>query len=260
MNGTIRLRKKPGSGRGERELRTRVKTAKGRSASSAKWLDRQLNDPYVHRARREGWRGRAAFKLLEIDDRYNFLKPGAVVLDLGCAPGGWCQVAAQRVNALKSRQTARAGRVFGVDINETEPVEGAEIRIMDVQSPNAADQLLNWLQTPADVVLSDMAAPSIGHKKTDYLRTAALAEAAADVACRLLSPGGVFIAKMLGSGADSALQARLKQSFRRTRHCKPPASRSSSSESYLFASGFRLSTATAVEFLKVHHIFDGQEL
>ena len=226
------------SGRGSRELRERVRTARGRKLSSTRWLERQLNDPYVKRAKAEGYRGRAAFKLIELDDRHRFLKPGARVIDLGCAPGGWSQVAVARVNALGERPGPR-GRVLGLDLREIDPIPGAEIRRMDFLEEGADDAIRDWLGGEADVVLSDMAASSSGHKRTDHLRIVALCEAAAELAFDVLSPGGTFAAKVLAGGAEAGLQAELKRRFDAVANVKPPASRADSSERYVVATGFR---------------------
>ena len=225
------------SGRGQRELRERVRTARGRKLSSTRWLERQLNDPYVRRAKAEGYRGRAAYKLLELDERFRFLRPGAVVVDLGCAPGGWCQVAVPRVNARGERPGPR-GRVLGLDLQEVEPIPGAELRRMDFLEEGADDAVRAWLGGEADVVLSDMAASASGHKRTDHLRIVALCEAAAELAFDVLSPGGTFVAKVLAGGAEAGLQAELKRRFGTVANVKPPASRSDSSERYVVATGF----------------------
>jgi 23S rRNA (uridine2552-2'-O)-methyltransferase len=227
------------SGRGQRDLRVKVKTARGRKLSSTLWLERQLNDPYVKRARAEGYRGRAAFKILELDDRYGFLRPGARVVDLGCAPGGWCQVAVARVNALADRPGKPVGKVLGVDIQEVEPIAGAEIHQLDFLSDGADEKVKEWLGGPADVVLSDMAAASSGHKATDHLRIVALCEAAAQLAFDILEPGGTFVAKVLQGGAEVQLQTELKRRFEKVTNVKPPASRSDSSEKFVVATGFR---------------------
>jgi 23S rRNA (uridine2552-2'-O)-methyltransferase len=227
------------SGRGERELKVRVKTARGRKLSSTRWLERQLNDPYVARARREGYRGRAAYKLIELDDRVKVLKPGARVVDLGCAPGGWCQVAVARVNALGQKPDKPVGRVLGIDLREIEPIPGAEIHVLDFLSEGADDRVKDWLGGRADVVLSDMAAASSGHKQTDHLRIVALCEAAAAFAFDVLEPGGTFIAKVLAGGAEGTLQAELKRRFDKVANVKPEASRSDSSEKFVVATGFR---------------------
>jgi 23S rRNA (uridine2552-2'-O)-methyltransferase len=217
----------------------RVKTARGRKLSSKLWLERQLNDPYVQRSRREGYRGRAAYKILELDDKYRFLVPGARVVDLGCAPGGWCQVAVKRVNALGEKPDKPRGRVLGLDLQEVEPVAGAEIRQMDFLSEGADDAVKAWLGGRADVVMSDMAAASSGHKQTDHLRIVALCEAAAELAFDVLEEGGTFVAKVLAGGAEGALQTELKKRFAKVVNVKPPASRSDSSEKFVVATGFR---------------------
>ncbi len=228
-----------GGGRGARELRTRVKTAKGRKLSSTRWLDRQLNDPYVARARREGWRSRAAFKLIEIDDKLGLLKPGARVVDLGCAPGGWLQVAVQRVNALGAAPGKPVGKVIGADILPMEPVAGAEAIALDFMAEGADDAVKALLDGSADVVLSDMAASATGHRATDHLRIVAMCEAAAQFAEETLAPGGAFVAKVFQGGAEGELLARLKRAFAKVLHVKPPASRKDSPETYLVATGFR---------------------
>lgn len=230
---------KPSSGRGRRDLRVRVKTAKGRKLSSTLWLARQLNDPYVTRARAEGYRGRAAYKIIEIDDKFGFLKPGARVVDLGAAPGGWTQVAVARTNALGERPGKPRGRVLGLDLQEMEAITGAELRQMDFLEEDADAQVRAWLGGQADVVMSDMAAAASGHPQTDYMRIVALCEVAADLAEEVLAPGGVFVAKVLGGGAEPALVARLNKSFAKVAHVKPPASRKDSSEKFLVATGFR---------------------
>jgi 23S rRNA (uridine2552-2'-O)-methyltransferase len=228
-----------GSGRGQRELRVRVRTARGRKLSSTRWLERQLNDPYVQRAKREGYRGRAAYKIIELDDRFRFLKPGARVVDLGCAPGGWCQVAVERVNALGQRPGRPVGRVLGVDLQEVEPIPGAEIHRLDFLADGADEQVKAWLGGRADVVMSDMAAAASGHRQTDHLRIVALCEAAAAFAFDVLEEGGTFVAKVLAGGAEGGLQTLLKQRFRKVANVKPPASRADSSENFVVATGFR---------------------
>ena len=227
------------SGRGARELRTKVKTAKGRKLSSKLWLERQLNDPYVQRAQREGMRGRAAYKIMEIDDKHRFLVPGARVVDLGCAPGGWLQVAVPRINALGEKKGKKVGRIIGLDLQEVEPVPGAELRVMDFMEDGADDQVKDWLGGKADVVMSDMAAASSGHKQTDHLRIMALCEAAAYLAFDVLEDGGTFVAKVLAGGAEGDLQKELKNRFRKVSHMKPPSSRKDSSEKFVVATGFR---------------------
>ena len=227
------------SGRGQRELRVKVKTARGRKLSSTLWLERQLNDPYVKRATLEGYRGRAAFKILELDDKYHFLVPGARIVDLGCAPGGWCQVAVPRINALGDRPGKKVGTILGVDLQEVEPIPGAEIHVLDFMDEGADDKVKAWLDGAADVVMSDMAAASSGHKQTDHLRIIALCEAAAYFAFEVLAPGGTFIAKVLAGGAEGDMQALLKKKFNKVSNIKPPASRSNSSEKFVVATGFR---------------------
>lgn len=227
------------SGRGQRDLKVRVKTAKGRKMSSKLWLERQLNDPYVARAKREGYRGRAAYKILELDDKYRFLVPGARVVDLGCAPGGWCQVAVARVNALGEKGGKSVGRVLGVDLQEVDPIPGAEIHVLDFLADGADQQVKDWLGGRADVVMSDMAAASSGHKGTDHLRIVALVEAAVALAFDVLEPGGTFVAKVLAGGAELQMQTMLKQNFTKVANVKPPASRSDSSEKFVVAQGFR---------------------
>ena len=239
MTGDKKSGDKPTSGRGERALRVRVKTAKGRKLSSTLWLERQLNDPYVIRAKREGYRGRAAYKILELDDKYGFLKPGARVVDLGCAPGGWCQVAVTRVNALGERANKPVGTVLGVDLQEVEPIAGAVIHQLDFLEDGADAQVKEWLGGPADVVLSDMAAASSGHQQTDHLRIVALCEAAAQFAFDVLEVGGTFVAKVLAGGAEITLQTTLKRNFTKVANVKPPASRKDSSEKFVVAMGFK---------------------
>jgi len=211
-----------------------VKAGKGRSLSSRRWLERQLNDPYVARARREGLRSRAAFKLAEIDAKHHLLKPGARVVDLGAAPGGWSQFAAKRVGAGEGR-----GRVVAIDIEEMQPIAGVEFLRMDFLDPNAPERLKARLGGPADAVLSDMAANATGHRATDHLKIMALAEAAASFAREVLAPGGAFLCKVLQGGTESALLAELRRDFAKIRHVKPAASRADSAELYLLATGFR---------------------
>jgi len=239
-------RERGASGRGQRELKQRVKTARGRKISSTKWLERQLNDPYVHRARTEGYRGRAAFKLLEIDEKFRFLKPGARVVDLGCAPGGWLQVAIPRINADGEKAGKPVGFALGVDLQEVEPIAGATLLKLDFLDEDADDVVKTALNGPADVVLSDMAAASSGHRATDHLRIIALCEAAAYFAFDVLTEGGVFVAKVLQGGAERELLTLLKQRFEKVQHFKPPASRKDSAEMYVVATGFR-SEATEEE-------------
>lgn len=222
-------------GSGARQLKTRVKTARGRSNSSARWLQRQLNDPYVQRARDEGWRSRAAFKLIELDEKHKLLKPGMRVVDLGCAPGGWLQVAAQRIGSTSENPT-----VVGIDYLETEPVPGCIILQKDFTEDDAPQMLFDALGGhKADLVLSDMAAPTTGHKPTDHLRIIGLVEMAADFAIQSLASGGAFVAKVFQGGTEHQLLAELKRSFDTTYHAKPPSSRKDSAESYLVAKGFK---------------------
>ncbi len=222
-----------GSGReGGRALKTRVKMTRKRTPASARWLERQLNDPYVAQARREGYRSRAAYKLIEIDDKHKLVKPGQRIIDLGAAPGGWSQVAAARVGEGR-------GRVIAIDLLEMDPIEGVEFRQMDFHDPEAPRLLREWLGGLADGVLSDMAANATGHRKTDQLRIIGLVELAADFASEVLAPGGFFLAKVLQGGAESELLGRLKREFATVRHVKPKASRSDSAELYLLATGFR---------------------
>jgi 23S rRNA (uridine2552-2'-O)-methyltransferase len=218
-----------------RRLTVRVRTAKGRKIASTRWLQRQLNDPYVAEAKRQGYRSRAAFKLAEIDDKHRLLKPGMIVIDLGAAPGGWSQVAAERVRAAEGR-----GRVVAADLNDIEPIPGVELLVLDVSDAGAVDRIIAALNGGrADAVLSDMAAPATGHKQTDHLRVIALAEAALDIAEEVLKPGGVFLAKVLQGGASGELLARLKRGFAKVSHIKPKASRAGSAEVYVLAAGFR---------------------
>ncbi len=224
-----------GSGReGGRALKTRVKTARKRSLSSTLWLERQLNDPYVAKARMEGFRSRAAYKLSEIDDKYRLFKPGGRIVDLGAAPGGWSQVAAERVKSRDGK-----GRVIGIDLLEIEPIAGVEFRVMDFHDSLAPGALREWLAGPADGVMSDMAANATGHRKTDHLRIVGLAELAVDFACEVLAPDGFFLAKVFQGGAEGDLLARLKRDFVAVRHLKPKASRADSAEKYVLATGFR---------------------
>jgi 23S rRNA (uridine2552-2'-O)-methyltransferase len=207
--------------------------------SSTLWLQRQLNDPYVKRAQADGYRGRAAYKILELDDKFRFLVPGARVVDLGCAPGGWCQVATKRVNAMGDRAGKRQGTILGIDLQQVEPIAGCELHVLDFLEDGADDKVKGWLGGQADVVMSDMAASSSGHKQTDHLRIMALCEAAAYFAFDVLDEGGTFVAKVLAGGAEGDLQKLLKQQFTKVHNVKPPASRSDSSEKFVVATGFR---------------------
>ena len=220
-------------GGGARDLKVRVKGA--RTLSSKLWLERQLNDPYVARAKREGYRSRAAFKLTEIDDRAHILKEGARVVDLGAAPGGWSQVAAKRVGAPGQ------GKVVAIDLLPMEAVAGVEFMQLDFLDRDAPERLKALLGGPADIVLSDMAANATGHRKTDHLKIMALVELAVDFAREVLAPGGSFLAKVLQGGTEATLLAGLKRDFASVKHIKPPASRADSSELYLLATGFRKS-------------------
>ena len=225
---------------GRRELKVRVKSGKGRSLSSKLWLERQLNDPYVARAKHAGYRSRAAFKLTEIDDKHHVLKPGARVVDLGAAPGGWSQVAAKRVGAGQGR-----GRVVAIDRLEMVPIAGVEFLLLDFFDPSAPEKLKAMLAGEADVVLSDMAANATGHRRTDHLKIMALVEVAAEFAREVLAPGGAFLAKVLQGGTEAKLLANLKRDFTTIKHVKPAASRADSAELYLLATGFRGSAARA---------------
>jgi 23S rRNA (uridine2552-2'-O)-methyltransferase len=218
----------------KRPLKVRIKSGKGRSLSSKLWLERQLNDPYVARAKREGFRGRAAFKLIEIDDKHHLLKPGARVVDLGAAPGGWSQVAARRVGSAQGK-----GKVVAVDCLGMAPISGVGFIRRDFLDASAGDEIKALLGGAADVVLSDMAANATGHRATDHLKIMALAEAAADFAREVLAPGGAFLCKVLQGGTEASLLAALKRDFSNVKHVKPAASRSDSAELYLLATGFR---------------------
>lgn len=227
-------RQKGGPG-GRRQSKVRLRTAKQRSVSSQRWLERQLNDPYVTAARREGYRSRAAFKLAEIDARYRLLRPGRRVIDLGAAPGGWSQVAAERVKSVDGR-----GQVVAIDILDMEPIAGVQFLHMDFTDETAPEALASLLREGrADVVLSDMAAQGTGHVATDHLRIMALAEAAAEFACEVLTPAGAFLCKVFQGGTERLLLDRLKRAFRTVRHVKPPASRKESAEMYVVALEFR---------------------
>ena len=213
------------------DLKQRVKTARKRTVSQTRWLERQLNDPYVARAKREGYRSRAAFKLIEIDERFKLLKPGQRVVDLGAAPGGWSQVAARVVGPT--------GKVVGIDLLPIEPMAGVEFITLDFLDDDAPRQLTDLLGGPADFVMSDMAANTTGHKKTDHLRIIGLAETAAEFAREVLAPGGAYLAKVLQGGTEGELLTNLKRDFAVVRHVKPSASRADSSELYVLATGYR---------------------
>ncbi len=223
-----------GGGASRGDLKTRVKTARKRSLSSTLWLQRQLNDPYVAQAKRDGYRSRAAYKLIEIDERYHFLKPGQRVVDLGAAPGGWAQVASKKVGAEQGR-----GKIVGIDLLPIDPLAGVTFEVLDFLDESAPERLKAMLGGKADVVLSDMAANATGHKKTDHIRIVALAELAIDFACEVLEEGGVFLAKVFQGGTEGELLRRLKSEFATVHHVKPNASRAGSAELYVLAMGFR---------------------
>lgn len=228
-----------GAGSGLRgDLKQRVKTGRGRTASQKRWLERQLNDPYVARAKREGYRSRAAFKLIEIDERHKLLKPGQRIVDLGAAPGGWSQVAAKVLGPN--------GRIVGIDLLEIEPMPGVTFVTLDFLDPQAPGLLTELLDGPADLVLSDMAANTTGHKQTDHLRIIGLAETAAEFAREILAPGGAYLAKVFQGGTEGTLLADLKRDFSAVRHVKPNASRADSSELYVLATGYRGTVGPAV--------------
>ena len=216
--------------KGARGPRQRLRTARGRTASSTRWLERQLNDPYVRRAKAENYRSRAAYKLLELDEKFRLLKGAKAVVDLGIAPGGWSQVV---------RKRAPEARIVGIDLLATDPIEGVEILQLDFMDEAAPERLKQALSGPADLVLSDMAANTVGHPQTDHLRTMALVEAGLEFAKEVLRPGGAFIAKVLAGGTDTQLLAELKRHFTTVKHAKPPASRKGSSEWYVIAQGFK---------------------
>jgi 23S rRNA (uridine2552-2'-O)-methyltransferase len=216
---------------GRAMTKVRVRARSGRSPSSRAWLERQLNDPYVKEARSKGYRSRAAYKLIEVDQKAKVLKPGGRVVDLGAAPGGWAQVAAERVG--------RSGKVAAIDVLDMEPIAGVDFLKLDFLDPAAPDRLKALLGGPADLVLSDMAANATGHRKTDHLRVTALVEAAAAFAAEVLKPGGAFLAKVIQGGTETDLLAALKRDFASVRHVKPPASRKESAELYVLATGFR---------------------
>ena len=208
----------------------RIRTAKGRKVSSTRWLERQLNDPYVRRAKAENYRSRAAYKLLELDEKFGLLKGVKAVVDLGIAPGGWSQVVRRRSSQAK---------VVGIDLLPTDPIEGVTILQMDFMDEAAPDRLKSELGSPADLVMSDMAANTVGHQQTDHLRTMALVEAGLLFATEVLRPGGAYVAKVLAGGADNQLVAEMKRHFATVKHAKPPASRKDSSEWYVIAQGFK---------------------
>ena len=216
--------------RGDRGLHQRVRTGRGRTVSSNRWLERQLNDPYVRRAKAENYRSRAAYKLLELDERFGLLKGVKAVIDLGIAPGGWSQVVTRRSPSAK---------IAGIDLLPTDPIDGVTILQMDFMDDSAPARLQEALGGPPDLILSDMAANTVGHSRTDHLRTMGLVEAGLEFACQTLQPGGAFVAKVLAGGADSNLVAELKRHFTTVKHAKPPASRKESSEWYVVAQGFK---------------------
>ena len=227
-------------GSGARTMKQRVRTARGRTVSSTKWLERQLNDPFVHAARAAGYRSRAAFKLAELDDRYRLLKPGSIVLDLGAAPGGWTQVAVERLKLAPGVGGSGGGRVVSIDILDMDPVPGAEVLKLDFTDDDAPGRLATLIGPGGvDVVLSDMAASATGHRPTDHLRIVALCDMAVDFARRVLRPGGSFVAKVLQGGTEGGLLADMKRDFAEVRHAKPKASRQDSAELYVVATGFR---------------------
>ncbi|NQW52274.1 MAG: RlmE family RNA methyltransferase [Rhodospirillales bacterium] len=217
-----------------RRATVRVKTARGRTVSSQRWLQRQLNDPYVVEAKKRGYRSRAAFKLLQIDDQFRFLKPGGRIIDLGAAPGGWTQVSVERVSSGKNK-----GVVIGIDLTPVEPIAGATVLAKDFYDEDAPALLTELLGGPADVVLSDMAAAATGETQIDHMRIMGLAEAAHDFARQILKPGGTYIAKVLRGGTERTLLDRLKKDFEKVRHVKPEASRADSAEMYVVGLGFR---------------------
>jgi len=249
---TPRTPGKSGKGKGRsarttgRNITTRVRTAKGRKSSSTRWLKRQLNDPYVEEARKLGFRSRSAFKIIELDDRFHFFKPGQRVIDLGAAPGGWTQVAVERVNALGVGK-GRTGKIVGIDLQEMEAIAGATLLTHDFMENDAPDLLKEALGGPADIVMSDMAAASTGHTATDHMRIMALLEVALDFARDILAADGVFLCKVLKGGTENELLANMKRDFRSVRHAKPPASRQDSSESYVIAQGYRGTSGSASE-------------
>jgi len=216
--------------RSDKNPHERLKTAKGRTASSVRWLSRQLYDPYVKQARAEGWRSRAAFKLIDLDEKFTLLRNAKRVVDLGIAPGGWSQVV---------RKKAPAAKIVGIDLLPTDPIEGVTIYQMDFMADEAPQALLDALDGPPDLVVSDMAANTVGHKQTDHLRTMGLVETAVDFAVQTLAPGGAFVAKVFAGGTDTELLGILKKNFTTVKHAKPPSSRKDSSEWYVIAQGFK---------------------
>jgi len=228
----------PGGGKSGRGKGQRLRKSKGRKESSTRWLKRQLSNPYVAEARDQGLRSRAAFKLIELDDKFHFLKPGGRIVDLGACPGGWTMIAADRVNAQGAAKGMQ-GCVVGIDLQETDAVPGAVLICHDFMDEAAPELLKRALNGPADVVLSDMAAQATGHAATDHLRVIGLLEAAFEFACDVLAPGGVFVGKAFKGGTEGALLARIKKHFKTVKHAKPPSSRKQSAETYVAAMGFR---------------------
>lgn len=214
-----------------RGAKVRVKSARGRKPSSTRWLQRQLNDPYVAEANRLGYRTRAAFKLLELDDRYDFIKGSKRVVDLGCAPGGWIQILTKKLSS--------SAQIIGIDLQEVEPIAGADIWVMDFLDTDADERLMAALDGPVDLVVSDMANSATGHRQTDQMRTMALCEAALDFSIKVLDEDGTFVAKVLQGGSDTALMTRMQQHFKSVKHAKPPASRADSKEWFVLAQGFK---------------------
>jgi 23S rRNA (uridine2552-2'-O)-methyltransferase len=218
-----------------RQMHTKVKTARGRTSSSTRWLQRQLNDPYVAQARADGYRSRAAYKIIELDDRFNFLRPGRRVVDLGAAPGAWCQIAVARTGSAEGS----GALVIGVDILEMESMNGAEIMQLDVREPDAPDIIRKAANGPVDVVISDLAPSTTGHAPTDHIRIVALVEIGLDFALSVLKPGGTFVAKVFKGGAEGDLLDQLKANFKTVKHAKPASSRPESAETYVVALGFK---------------------
>jgi 23S rRNA (uridine2552-2'-O)-methyltransferase len=228
------MTKSPSNSSGNRELKKRVKTSRGRKPSSTRWLERQLNDPYVSSAKRDGYRSRAAYKLIEMDDKFNWLKPGKKVLDLGASPGGWTQVAVSRVKSGEEEPS-----VIGIDLLPMQPIAGAMLMKLDFMSSVAMAEINAHIKDGVDIVLSDMAPNTTGHSATDHIRIMALLEAAYPFACEVLRPGGTFVAKVFQGGTERELLAMMKKDFAVVKHAKPKASRSDSSEMYVIASGFK---------------------
>tara|TARA_B100001057_G_scaffold423199_1_gene445197 strand:+ start:77 stop:781 length:705 start_codon:yes stop_codon:yes gene_type:complete len=222
-----------------RMLKVKLKTSKGRKISSTRWLERQLNDPFVQLAKKEGYRSRSAYKIIEIDDKFNFFLPGKKVIDLGCAPGGWSQVASNRTNSSGLKKHLAKGKVYGVDLLEIDPIDGVEFLNLDFSLNSSFEEIRMKIDGKMDVVMSDMAAPSSGHKKTDHLKIMYLCEIAAEFSFNILEKGGIFIAKVLTGGAESELQNKLKSNFSKVKYIKPNSSRSDSSEKFLIALNYK---------------------